>query len=418
MAEQSSTAAPAERTRPTSRSSAEFRRRPLASFAAPTQLRRRPQPGDRPRHRARRRCRRAPTSTPRSRPPSARSPAGATRRSSCARGRCFRFVELLEAALRGARAHRHDRARQDARRIARQRAARHRVRRGRVRRAVADDGLRPREHRRRTSTATSIRQPLGVVRRDRAVQLPGDGAAVVPAVRRRHAATRFVAQAVGAGAAVAAADVRAARAVRPAAGRRQPGQRRRARSSRRICDHPGHPRGVVRRLDAGGARASTSAPRTPASACRRSAARRTSSSSCPTPISTASIDIITESFYGCAGERCLAGSVLVPVGEAHARRAIGSSRPRAALKVGDGLEPGVADGAGDQRRAPRSRDAATSTRASHEGAKLRARRPRRRRSPDRDERLLRRADGVRRRVAADGDRPRGDLRPGGVDPRR
>src|SRR4029079_7735515 len=30
-----------------------------------------------------------------------------------------------------------------------------------------------------------------------------------------------------------------------------------------------------------------------------------------------SIDSITESFYGCAGERCLAGSVLVPVGEAH-----------------------------------------------------------------------------------------------------
>ena len=30
-----------------------------------------------------------------------------------------------------------------------------------------------------------------------------------------------------------------------------------------------------------------------------------------------SIDVITESFYGCAGERCLAGSVLVPVGEAH-----------------------------------------------------------------------------------------------------
>ena len=36
-----------------------------------------------------------------------------------------------------------------------------------------------------------------------------------------------------------------------------------------------------------------------------------------------SIPIITESFYGCAGERCLAGSVLVPVGEAHARRATG-----------------------------------------------------------------------------------------------
>src|SRR5215471_12012694 len=31
-----------------------------------------------------------------------------------------------------------------------------------------------------------------------------------------------------------------------------------------------------------------------------------------------SIEVITESFYGCAGERCLAGSVLVPVGDAHA----------------------------------------------------------------------------------------------------
>src|SRR4029077_15756907 len=30
-----------------------------------------------------------------------------------------------------------------------------------------------------------------------------------------------------------------------------------------------------------------------------------------------SSDIIRESVYGCAGERCLAGAVLVPVGEAH-----------------------------------------------------------------------------------------------------
>jgi malonate-semialdehyde dehydrogenase (acetylating)/methylmalonate-semialdehyde dehydrogenase len=57
-----------------------------------------------------------------------------------------------------------------------------------------------------------------------------------------------------------------------------------------------------------------------------------------------SIPIISESFYGCAGERCLAGSVLVPVGEAHvpARdRLIESAR---ALRVGDGLEPGVTMG--------------------------------------------------------------------------
>ena len=53
------------------------------------------------------------------------------------------------------------------------------------------------------------------------------------------------------------------------------------------------------------------------------------------------IDIITESFYGCAGERCLAGSVLVPVGDAHREsrdRLVESAR---SLKVGDGLEPGV-----------------------------------------------------------------------------
>ncbi len=50
---------------------------------------------------------------------------------------------------------------------------------------------------------------------------------------------------------------------------------------------------------------------------------------------------ITESFYGCAGERCLAGSVLLPVGAAH-----GPARDRLveaarSLRVGDGLEPGV-----------------------------------------------------------------------------
>jgi malonate-semialdehyde dehydrogenase (acetylating)/methylmalonate-semialdehyde dehydrogenase len=54
-----------------------------------------------------------------------------------------------------------------------------------------------------------------------------------------------------------------------------------------------------------------------------------------------SIDVIIESFYGCAGERCLAGSVLVPVGEAHKEardRLVASAR---SLKVGDGLQAGV-----------------------------------------------------------------------------
>src|SRR5947207_2009366 len=57
-----------------------------------------------------------------------------------------------------------------------------------------------------------------------------------------------------------------------------------------------------------------------------------------------SIAAITESFYGCAGERCLAGSMLVPVGEAHreARERLVESVKE--LKVGDGTQPGVTMG--------------------------------------------------------------------------
>jgi malonate-semialdehyde dehydrogenase (acetylating)/methylmalonate-semialdehyde dehydrogenase len=56
------------------------------------------------------------------------------------------------------------------------------------------------------------------------------------------------------------------------------------------------------------------------------------------------IDIITESFYGCAGERCLAGSVLVPVGGAHAEARDRLMASAGALKVGDGSEAGVGMG--------------------------------------------------------------------------
>src|SRR5499427_3911721 len=57
-----------------------------------------------------------------------------------------------------------------------------------------------------------------------------------------------------------------------------------------------------------------------------------------------SIGVITESFYGCAGERCLAGSMLVPIGDAHKPsrdRLIAAAK---ALKVGDGATPGVTMG--------------------------------------------------------------------------
>jgi len=57
-----------------------------------------------------------------------------------------------------------------------------------------------------------------------------------------------------------------------------------------------------------------------------------------------SMPVITESFYGCAGERCLAGSVLLPVGDAHTTTRDMLIDAAKALKVGDGLEPGVTMG--------------------------------------------------------------------------
>jgi len=57
-----------------------------------------------------------------------------------------------------------------------------------------------------------------------------------------------------------------------------------------------------------------------------------------------SVGIISESFYGCAGERCLAGSLLVPVGGAHAETRDRLVAAAQGLKVGDGSQPGVTMG--------------------------------------------------------------------------
>ena len=57
-----------------------------------------------------------------------------------------------------------------------------------------------------------------------------------------------------------------------------------------------------------------------------------------------SIDVITESFYGCAGERCLAGSILVPVGDAHGEARDRMAASTKALRVGNGMEGGVSMG--------------------------------------------------------------------------
>ena len=53
------------------------------------------------------------------------------------------------------------------------------------------------------------------------------------------------------------------------------------------------------------------------------------------------IPIISESFYGCAGERCLAGSVLLPVGSAHGEVRDRLVAAATSLKVGDGMQDDV-----------------------------------------------------------------------------
>ena len=57
-----------------------------------------------------------------------------------------------------------------------------------------------------------------------------------------------------------------------------------------------------------------------------------------------SMGVISESFYGCAGERCLAGSMLVPVGSVHEEARDRLVESAKALRVGDGSEPGVTMG--------------------------------------------------------------------------
>ena len=57
-----------------------------------------------------------------------------------------------------------------------------------------------------------------------------------------------------------------------------------------------------------------------------------------------SIGVVTESCYGCAGERCLAGSVVVTIGKSHGEvreRLVAAAK---SIRVGDGAEHGVSMG--------------------------------------------------------------------------
>ena len=125
----------------------------------------------------------------------------------------------------------------------------------------------------RNIDAETIRQPVGRVRRDRPVQLPGDGAVLVFAVRDR-VRQHVRAQAVRAGSAHPADRVRGARRARAAGRASSTWSTAAARSSRgsSITRASTRSRSSARRRSRG---SSTSARPRPASACRRSAAPRT-----------------------------------------------------------------------------------------------------------------------------------------------
>jgi malonate-semialdehyde dehydrogenase (acetylating)/methylmalonate-semialdehyde dehydrogenase len=64
----------------------------------------------------------------------------------------------------------------------------------------------------------------------------------------------------------------------------------------------------------------------------------------PDAVMDTACEISSESAFGCAGERCLANSAVIAVGDSHARVREGLLAHARAIKVGNGLEPGVTMG--------------------------------------------------------------------------
>jgi malonate-semialdehyde dehydrogenase (acetylating)/methylmalonate-semialdehyde dehydrogenase len=64
----------------------------------------------------------------------------------------------------------------------------------------------------------------------------------------------------------------------------------------------------------------------------------------PDAVLESALDAVAASAYGCAGERCLAGSVVLAVGESHARVREGLRDRIGKIRVGDGSKEGVTMG--------------------------------------------------------------------------
>ncbi len=64
----------------------------------------------------------------------------------------------------------------------------------------------------------------------------------------------------------------------------------------------------------------------------------------PDAVMDTACEISSESAFGCAGERCLANSAVIAVGDAYDKVRAGLLAHASAIKVGNGLEPGVTMG--------------------------------------------------------------------------
>ena len=134
----------------------------------------------------------------------------------------------------------------------------------------------------------------------------------------------------------------------------------------------------------------------------------------PDAVIDKTVEGIIGSAFGAAGQRCMAGSVVVTVGDAHEQLMPPLVEATRALHVGDGIDdasdvgPVISCAARDRIRDWIDRGVADGAKVVSTVATPTAR----------SERLVRRADDPRRRHARDGHRPGGGVRPGAVRDQR
>ena len=352
-----------------------------------------------------------PTSTPRSRRPRRRSRRGARPRSASAPRSCSRSASWSTPARRRAGRDRLRRARQGARRRSRRGAARPRGRRVRLRHPAAAQGrvLRPGLRPGSTSTRSASRSacvagitpfnfPAMVPMWMYPVAIACGNTFVLKPSERDPSASNCIAELWRRG--------RAARRRLQRRARRQGRGRRAARPPRRR-------RGLVRRLDPDRPVHPRAGQRATASGSRPSAAPRTTRSSCPTPTSTSPPTTSSAAAFGSAGERCMAISAAVAVGDA-ADALVDDWCPKAAGGQGrPGPRPAERDGPGRHRGRPGPDRRPDRHRRGRRAPTLRRRRPRARVAGHEDGFFV--GPTVIDQVTTDDGRlHRGDLRAGAV----